>query len=512
MNLEESDSFREEIESNTRKRRGVMLSIVLCAILVALLFFLIIMIKHKDAITEKMFLNDKQIALTPTIYKQVGEDLYISVPELAELLGYEYKKGNYGLYDEDEESCYMTNKFEILSISSNSDKFVKYIDVAPDASLAEIVVTQESPSGYSESFKLAKPIKIIDGTIYAPYENIEDMFNLVIDWGEYRKRIYDLNYIVADTKAILGNLGITEISGYYENLRAMMYGYIIKGNGTDGNQGDAYGVFSQEKNKDILTLQYKNIKFAQNAREFYITTDNGKMGLLDKDGNTIIKASEYDEVSLLDEENQLYLVKKDGEYGVLNRNGKVVVYVENDEVGYDVSDFELDNIENSMLFFGNCIPVEKNKKYGLYNTLGDVVLGISYDGFGYKSTASSRTSGNEESVLTIPRELGIEGIVINQDDLYGIYDVNEEKIILPCVFTKIYAVRKSGQITYYAEYDGTTCNLKEYLRDNNLVNIDTTEKDKKEDSNSDFENEVDETNTNTVVESENEVQPEEVIE
>ena len=47
MNLEESDSFKNEIEKNTRQRRTVMLSIVVCAMIAALLFVLIMILQKK---------------------------------------------------------------------------------------------------------------------------------------------------------------------------------------------------------------------------------------------------------------------------------------------------------------------------------------------------------------------------------------------------------------------------------------------------------------------------------
>ena len=41
MNLEESNSYNQEVESRDRKRRGVMLSIILCGVFIALLFIMI---------------------------------------------------------------------------------------------------------------------------------------------------------------------------------------------------------------------------------------------------------------------------------------------------------------------------------------------------------------------------------------------------------------------------------------------------------------------------------------
>ena len=161
------------------------------------------------------------------------------------------------------------------------------------------------------------------------------------------------------------------------------------------------------------------------------------MGILGEDGSTIISPSEYEDISLLDDENQLYLVKKDSEYGVLNRKGKAIIYAENDEIGFDTSDYTVEPVENEKLLFGKVIPVEKSGKYGLYNIEGDLVLPLNYDDLGYKSTAS-KSSGNEESTLLIPSSVGINGIVVNLNDFYGIFDVNREELILPCSYSKIY--------------------------------------------------------------------------
>ena len=102
MNLDESDSYKKAIEKNTRQRKVVMLSIAFCAVLVALLFFLIVTIKYKDSQTMKLFINGTQITIPRGFFMGEGEDKkYIDVRTLSSILGYEYTKGEYNKYNED---------------------------------------------------------------------------------------------------------------------------------------------------------------------------------------------------------------------------------------------------------------------------------------------------------------------------------------------------------------------------------------------------------------------------
>lgn len=473
MNLEESDSYKDQIEKNTRNRRSVMLSIVLCAFLIAFLFIIMMILRYQDSITEKLFLDGKQIAMPQSLYRDIDGETYINLRDMASMLGYNYTKGVYGEYNENEDSAYMQNDFEILAVTAESNNYSKYVEVlGKEMLLAEIPVTLKSENGYSEVFKIEKKVKFVDGNLYAPLEYVPEMFNVQIDWKEFRKRVYTLQNIITEAKKRIVKMGYGEISGYYENLRAMLYGYTIVGNGNGKeNPSTAYGVVSLSDGKEIISIKYDDIKFIQNAKEFYITVANGTVGILGENGSTIISPSEFEEISLMDEEKELYLVKKGEEYGVLNRNGKVIIYAENDEIGYDISNFNSELIENPYVLYGKVIPVEKSGKYGLYNLDGELKLKLNYDGLGYIST-ENKSSGNEESTLLIPPSVGICGVVVNLNDLYGIFDVNTEELILPCSYSKIYSVTRNGKTVYYVEFNGERIELEQLLVDAKLNNVD----------------------------------------
>ena len=69
MNLEQSDSFKSELERNDRSKRNVVISLVFCSFLIVLLVVLIAFISYQDSITEKMFIDDGQIAIPAGFYK-----------------------------------------------------------------------------------------------------------------------------------------------------------------------------------------------------------------------------------------------------------------------------------------------------------------------------------------------------------------------------------------------------------------------------------------------------------
>lgn len=494
MNLEESDSFRDELEKNIKKKKLVVVSIIMCALLLILLFALIIYIQYQDSITEKFFLDDKQIAKPTEVYKDVDGVTYVDIEKFVDLLKtsqsstiqYSYQNGNYGLYDEEPSSCLIDNGFETVAIASDKEYYYKYIDkAAPEEPIiAGIEVSIKSEYGYSEKFNIKNPIRYINERIYVPLENIPEMFNVRIDWGEYRKRIYSFENLVASVTAQVAKMQNNQVmSGYYENLKALIYGYAVLQKADE----TYYSVYSLQDGSDRLSSKYKDITFVQNVQEFYITADNGTMGLVTADGDSIIKTSEYENISLLDDDNTLYVVEKNEEYGVINRKGKNVIYTEYDGIGYDTSNFTLESISNSNLLADKLIPVEKNKKFGLFNKDGENVLNVSYDGLGYVSptaTSSKGTrskAGEEESILMIPKTEGVNGIIINQGDLYGIFDIDSESLFLPCSFSKIFAIRKSGEIIYYVEFQGEQFELKDYLKKLGIAkNFDLLEKDEDE--------------------------------
>lgn len=474
MNLEQSDSFKNELERNARSKKNVVISLVFCAFLIVLMVVLIAVLKYQDSITEKLFIDDRQVGIPANFYKFVENQRYVNIKALSDLFGYNYTKGIYEEYTENPDSCYLQNNFEIIAITAGSDRYKKYLELGNGenkiGNLTEIEFKNEN--GYNETFKIEKPVIFEDDILYVPEQYISTMFNVQIEWGEYRIKFYTLNYLLDMAQKTMGSKNLVEMDKTYENLRALNYGFIVVGNSTSAETSSTeFGVINLLTGETIISTKYEDITFVENSKEFYITAANGTVGILDSKGGTVIPPSEFEKISLLDDENKLYLVEKDNEFGVLNKKGEIIIYAEYDKIGIDIDNFLKEEVDNEALFFGKCIPVEKDGKFGLYDTNGNHLLDSVYDGFGYENPIKSTSSGTEQSALLIPSYVGINGIIVNYDDKYGIFDATTGGLILPTVFDKIYSIKREGERTYYISYNGAELELSQYLKDQNLNNV-----------------------------------------
>lgn len=309
-------------------------------------------------------------------------------------------------------------------------------------------------NGGSNTFVMEKPVKQINGELYLPFEYIVDVYNMTVDTNtKNRIRMYTLPMLFNSAKELAAKLEYGTISGVYENIRAIPYGLVVVGD------NGIFGVIDL-KGQEILSVKYETLEFLQNTEEFFMRAEN-TVGLLDKDGSTIIKPMDYDNISILDEIEELYLVEKERKYGVVNREGEVVIHVDYDRIGLkNIEDFKIANLRNNYLLFDKCIVAELDGELGLYDIKGKELLKTVYEGFGYLSEVSG-----EDSVLIVPKEIGINGLVINFDGRYAIYDVDREAIAVPAIYTKIYSVTKAGETTYYAEFNGEQQDLKDILKD-----------------------------------------------
>ena len=345
MNLEESDVFKEELEKNSKSKKNVLISIVFCTFLVILLFIILRIVIYQDSITPKLFLDDKQISIPENLYIKTEDDIYFDVKKFGALLGYTYTKGTYGEYNENPDSCYLQNDFEILALTAGANKFTKYIELNSQAKIGDMKVTAKNDNGYSESFHIEKPVVLENDILYVSKEYIPIMFNVQISLEEYRTKIYSLNFLTNYAKKIVAGNNLFEISGDYENLRGVVSGYIVVGDAKTAKEKSVnFGVISLN-GKDVISKKYEEITFIQNTEQFYVTTADGRVGILDNEaGNVIAPSDKFEEISLLDQENKIYLVRKGKEYGVVNGKGKILIYPEKDQIGIDLKTDKFENI------------------------------------------------------------------------------------------------------------------------------------------------------------------------
>lgn len=489
MNLEESEIFSSELAKNNKQKKMVLALIAVLSIILVLLIAATIAVATKEANRFKIFYNGKENKKLPSTFYVVDEatgDYYVSIEMMAALEGYSYNPGEFKKYEETNESCNVSKGVEVTSLIANKDYYYKTIDkstyseyvMLPYGSTNEkeaLEFNVVSANGSVETFETTKPVKIINDKLYAPLETIRDVFNVRIQYNKKGISFQSLNYVYSLIQTKIVEAGYTTISSDFENLRALVYDMAVIAEG----EGATNGVISIVDFKPVISAQYSELQFIQNSKEFLAAAvnENGErtVGLISATGNTIIKPTEFEDISVLSDKNGLYLVKDGQYYGVLNREGDEVVYVEYNKIGLsNMSDFPLEDATNQSVLFEKFIPVSLDGKYGLYNLDGEETLKPVYEDLGYRIVDEKVVSNREMNVLSIPAELGIKGLVIKHNGLYGVYDMTTEALCIPCVFSKIYAEKKSGVTTYYMVEQGTDTpiRLDQFIEQNNLKNVD----------------------------------------
>lgn len=485
MNLEESNKVYEKNKQNSAKKQTILGGIVLCGIIIAICIIGIIYLNNKEANRFKNLLNMQEISVNPDLIVNDEEgQKYVNIKQFSSIVGYSYKQGDYIEVNEDKNSCYIENDYEIVTFKADEKSFSKYIknktNVVEEQEVQEPNVSQDvaqkpvyivkSEDKAKEQFDIKLPIKIINEQLYMPIDIINVACNSTIILTEKTLEIYSLDFLVQARQQLAGSKGYETISSTYENIRAIPNNMLVVG------KNNLYGVISLETGETILSVKYDDIKYIQNENKFYVYVDS-KVGILDAEGNTIISPKDYDSIEMFDEEKRLFLVKKDGKYGLLNENSEIVIHTNFDEIGIDdIEEYNVQDFSNKNIWFDNIIAVKKGEKYALYNIENETLISdFIYDGFGYKTKTTDKAG--EESLLVVPAETGLQGIVVvikdsnTNSNQYGIYDIRLKDHAIPCACSRMYSITTNGEKVYYMEFNGTQIEMKSYFENNGLVTV-----------------------------------------
>lgn len=454
---------QEYEEKDDKVKKVIKISIIVAVIALFIVLGVYMYIYYMDLQTLKMSVNGESKKITQDLF--VIDDsgsVYVSIKDIAPIVGYEYYQGEYGKYTEDSNKCYLLNKNEVAGFELGSNKLYK--------------VDPNSDNQNYEWYELKEPVKILNGKLYCLSDSIQTSCNLQFkyDTEKNRIRITTLDKLVSYYQELaVSKYNYSGIDTTYANEKAILYNMLVIRKAETDSTGKAlkdkykYGVITLD-NKNIIGTKYDNIEFTEVTQEFFVTSSK-KVGILSNEGAQKIDLS-YDEIKILDNELRLYYVRNGEMSGVLDKNGKRVVYLEYEKIGLDISKFPRNNITNNMLLFDNCIPVMKNGKWGLFDKNGNQILDTVYDSIGY--IAGTKKDSAENNLAVIPE---IEGIVVCKDEKYGIVN-SRGKFVAPCSFDKIYSITNLGADTYYLTYGTQTITLEDYQKLNgNQASTETTE-------------------------------------
>ena len=442
----------ENVEENEdlKTKRTMRIIIIAIGALLLISIALFITIYNLRSQLFKFNINGKRASMpVEDLFVYQNNNIYVSLHDIAPLIGYQYYQGGYKEYTEDTNKCYLVSNNEICTFEEDDDIIYK---------------TPSNKIDY-EYFTIDTPIKTINNKLYISSKGLELACNLKFFRNENTNttNIYTVDYYA---KIYTEKNIYSSVTKNFNNQKAILYGLLVTQsveNTSRYQSGTIYYGISTVENKEIVGKKYTDINFIESTQEFIVRTVENKVGIITSDGETKV-APQYDSIKQIDKDLNLYLVVSNNKEGVVEKNGKTLIYPEYDKIGIDSTSFQGNNIKNQYLLFNNIIPVNKNGKWGMYDKKGNLIVDLQFDGIG--CTANNNTANN---IVIIP---AIKTIVVSKD--YG--DQNNRKTtyyglinylgreIVPTSLQRLYSIVNNGRTEYYMEYDGKTYNVIENIR------------------------------------------------
>ena len=438
--------IEESFQAKEEKKKKMTTKIILGAIIVVVLVIIGIVsyLMYIQSTILRLTINGQSNEQVKQLL--VFEDdgtIYVPIKEIASYLGYDSFNGEYSDRSESQSKCYVQSKdgTEVANFTLGSDTIYK------------LDLTQNN--GDYEYVQIKNPVKAINGVLYTTTEGMQEAFNVSFSYDQEANRItiFTLPYLVQFYTPYALDYGYAEISEVFANQKAILDGMLVVANDR------AMGVVNTD-GTSVLEAQYDNITYLPNIGDFLVES-NGKVGVLSKNGQTKVDII-YDSITLMDSNAGLYIASRDKRYGVIDTNGVIKIYIENDQIGIDISKFTQNNIKSKYLLADNLIPVKKGDYWGLFDKNGNQVVDFEYDSFGYVAS----NSRDAYSLLVIP---DYNVIVAGRDDKYTLLNSSGE-MLFGLVADDIYMTISGGEKHYWISVNDNLINAEEYLESRGIRN------------------------------------------
>lgn len=357
MDLLNENQYKKE---QTPKSKKIVLIVLILAIVITIFIaFALLYIKTQQKSPKTLKINDKEVKMTETLIIETTEgNKYISLKEIAQLLGYEYYNNEYGESGENKEKGYIKSGTLITGFEKDTKKIYKY--------------EEETNLDY-QYYELKSNVIMYNNNLYISSADISQALNVI--YGE-NKSIISIQTINNKIDEYTQSLKLKD-NGYtiaqdLNNQKAIIYGMLVV------KKNDKWGVIDKNSN-EIIGNKYSTIYFDEYNMNFIVSDSNGRYGILSNNGE-IICALKYDGLEILNYENMLYKVKYNGKYGIMSADTKLLTNIIYDDIGYpEDSNKKIkytliipELIENT----GEMMVVKQNNKYGLIDiSTGEEVIG-----------------------------------------------------------------------------------------------------------------------------------------
>lgn len=443
MNLID-ESFEPKKTDNSKKMAKIIL--IVMSILIVAIIGIFIAIVYIQGNTLKLYIdgnvNEK---VKEMMVAESDGTIYFPIKDIASYLGYESFNGEYTDKSEDASKCYIQSDDEVVNFALNSNKIYK-------------LTTSDNTSNY-EYFYISKPVKAINGKLYATTDAIEDAFNISFTYDTEKQKIYiyTMPYLIEVYSSKVLDYGYEAISENFTNKKTVFNNMLV----VTKNQEKTYAVIDLQGN-DIIEAKYDYIEYLPNSGDFLVQSNN-KVGIISAKRETKVQIL-YDSLELIDSDTNLYLAKRDNKYGVIDSKGNIKIYIEYDQIGIDNTKFEQNDIKNKYLLNNGMIPAKKGEFWGAFDKNGNQVLNFEYDSFGYIA------SSNKDAInlLMIP---DYNVMIACKNKKYTLINSVGEELCRP-ILDDAYMTINSGKKYYYMNYNNITgVSIIEFLDE---INVKTT--------------------------------------
>ena len=471
MNLID-ENLETKKTDNSKKTAKIIL--ILMAILIIAIIAIIGTILYIENSTLKLYINGSlnEKVKNMMVVENDGT-VYFPIKEIASYLGYESFNGEYTDKSEDASKCYVQCDDEVANFTLNSNKIYK-------------LTTSDKSGNYNYVYE-SKPVKAINGKLYATSDGIEKAFNVSFSYNTDSQRvyIYTMTYLSDSYNSKVLDYGYEKISDNFTNKKTILNNMII----VTKNQDRLYAVIDTKGNT-IIEPKYEEIEYLPNSGDFLVKSNN-KVGIISAKRETKVQIL-YDSLELVDSDSGLYIAKRDNKYGVIDSKGNIKIYIEYDQIGIDSTKFAQNNIKNKYLLDNGMILAKKDKYWGAFDKNGNEIVPFEYDSFGYIA------SSNKDAInlLLVP---DYNMLVACKDKKYTLINSSGETVVQP-VIDDVYMTISSGKKYYYMNVNNNTINIEEWL---DSVGVKTTNKQSNNGSNkSENTNNTETANENNVEDTE----------
>ena len=404
---EESQVTGKKKKVNSSK---ILLGIIACVVFIIILLIVMILVIQMNVTTLIIDGEEKLDYDIAKLISDINGVTYINIEEFSKLINYEFHKGEYKSFSNEEDKCYVTGKHETATFYLNEDKVNK------------LPIDSELSEEYREHF-VKEPVKMINDKLYAAKEAIEIAFNVSMAKKEDTLTIVTLDYIVKLDNANVVKWGYEEIiSQNFENKKASLYDRLIV-----KKEDGMFKIINRNNTAEIVPDKYLEIQFSESEQEFRVINNQNKVGILDLDGKVKIEPV-YDSISILDREQSLYVVETNQKFGILEAGKKEIIEPKYDAIGCNKEIIEVNGYKkevNPVITIKECegIVAKQGEKYGVIDLKNNIIVPFEVD-----SIYSIKNDKEELEYFMIynEKELNILAMLIEQGI---IKDPKQEEIV-----------------------------------------------------------------------------------